>query len=52
VNEAIANQAFTTIEQVEELVYQRCQRLSQQQDLIQGLTFYHWWPGYDDRVAA
>ncbi|NET35403.1 MAG: IS630 family transposase, partial [Cyanothece sp. SIO1E1] len=41
VNEAIANQAFTTIEQVEELVYQRCQRLSQQQDLIQGLTFYH-----------
>ncbi len=30
--------------EVEELVIQRCRRLLQQQQLIQGLTFYHWWP--------
>jgi len=52
VNEVLANEAFDTIDQVEELVFQRCQRLFQQKDLIQGLTFYHWWPGYDDRDAA
>jgi transposase len=47
VNEVLANQAFESIRSVEELVYQRCQRLLQQQDLIRGLTFYHWWPWYD-----
>ena len=47
VNEVLANQVFESIESVEELVYQRCQRLLQQQDLIRGLTFYDWWPGYD-----
>lgn len=44
VNESLANQAFETIEQVEELVEQRCLRLLKQQQLIRGLTFYHWWP--------
>ncbi len=44
VNEPLANQAFETIAEVEELVYQRCRRLLKQQQLIQGLTFYHWWP--------
>lgn len=47
VNEVLANQAFESIRSVEELVYQRCQRLLKQQDLIRGLTFYNWWPGYD-----
>ena len=47
VNEVLANQVFESIESVEDLVYQRCQRLLQQQDLIRGLTFYDWWPGYD-----
>ena len=44
VNEPLVNQAFNTIVEVEELVYQRCRRLLKQQQLIQGLTFYHWWP--------
>lgn len=44
VNEPLANQAFNSIDIVEELVYQRCRRLLQQQKLIRGLTFYHWWP--------
>ncbi|WP_239125183.1 transposase, partial [Leptolyngbya sp. CCY15150] len=34
VNEVLANQVFESIESVEDLVYQRCQRLLQQQDLI------------------
>lgn len=44
VNEPLANQAFESIDEVEELVYQRCRRLLQQQELIRGLTLYHWWP--------
>jgi transposase len=43
VNEPLANQAFETIAEVEELVVQRCRRLLVQQQLVQGLTFYHWW---------
>ena len=44
VNEPLVNTAFETIAEVEELVLQRCRRLLVQQQLIQGLTFYHWWP--------
>lgn len=47
VDEPLANEAFETIVDVEELVIQRCRRLLQQQQLIQGLTFYHWWPEVD-----
>ncbi|NEQ15515.1 MAG: IS630 family transposase [Moorea sp. SIO3E2] len=42
VNEPLVNQAFDSMAEVEELVYQRCQRLLQQQELIRGLTFYDW----------
>lgn len=44
VNEPLGNRAFDSIEEVEELVYQRCQRLLPQQDLIRGLTSYLWLP--------
>jgi transposase len=44
VNEPLVNRAFASIEDVEELVYQRCQRLLRQSDLIRGLTSYHWLP--------
>jgi transposase len=44
VNEPLVNQAFNSIAEVEELVYQRCQRLLQQQELIRGLASYHWFP--------
>jgi transposase len=44
INESIVNQAFQSIKEVEELVYQRCCRLLKQQKLIRGLTFYHWFP--------
>ena len=38
VDEPLANQAFKTLDEAEELVFQRCRRLLQQQQLIQGLT--------------
>jgi len=44
VDEPLANQAFETLDEVEDLVAQRCRRLLLQQQLIRGLTFYHWWP--------
>lgn len=43
VNEPIANQTFETLNDLEEIVFHRCQTLLQQQDLIQGLTSFHWW---------
>ena len=44
VDEPLANQAFETIAELEELVVQRCRRLLLQQQLKRVLTFYHWWP--------
>lgn len=52
INEPLANQAFDCIAEVEELVYQRCQRLFTQKDLIRGLTSYHWWPDIIPKQAA
>jgi transposase len=51
-NESLANQAFESIAEVEELVYQRCQRLFIQTELIQGLTSYHEWPDLDTKKSA
>jgi transposase len=44
VDEPLVNQAFNSIVEVEEIVFQRCRRLLNQQELIRGLTFYHWFP--------
>lgn len=43
-NEAIANRAFDDLDQLEEIMVQRCRTLLLQPTLIQGLTNYHWWP--------
>ncbi len=43
VDEPIANQSFKTLDDLEEALFHRCQSLLQQQDLIQGLTSFHWW---------
>lgn len=43
VDEPIANQSFKTLDDLEEVLFYRCQSLLQQQDLIQGLTSFHWW---------
>ncbi len=52
INQPLANQAFDSIAEVEELVYQRCQNLFRQKDLIRGLTSYHWWPDIDLKEVA
>jgi transposase len=43
VDEPIANRSFETLEDLEEVLFRRCQSLLQQQDLIRGLTGFHWW---------
>jgi transposase len=47
-NEPIANQSFQSLDELEEVLFHRCRPLLQQQELIRGLTFFHWWP----RTAA
>ena len=43
VDEPIANQYFETLDDLEEVLFHRCQSLLQQQELIRGLTGFHWW---------
>lgn len=43
-NEPIANQAFTSLDELEEVLFERCRVLLEQTDLIWGLTNFHWWP--------
>ena len=43
-NEPIANRTFESLDELEEVLFQRCQVLLQQRDLIKAITFYHWWP--------
>jgi transposase len=43
-NEPLANRSFETIEELEEVLVQRCRTLAQQTDQIRALTHYHWWP--------
>ena len=47
-NEPIANRTFKNLDELEEFLFNRCQQLLQQQDLVRGLTNFHWWP----QVAA
>lgn len=43
VDQPIANRSFETLDDLEEVLFRRCQSLLQQQDLIRGLTGFHWW---------
>ena len=43
-NEIVSNSSPRSLEELENLLIFRCQQLLQQQDLISGLTCYHWWP--------
>ena len=52
IDEPLANVAFKTLDEVEEVVSLRCQQLLKQQELIRGLTFYHWWPDTEIELAA
>jgi transposase len=43
-NEPLANRTFENLDELEEVLFERCKQLLQQQDLIRGLTNFHWWP--------
>ncbi len=42
IDEPIANSSFETLNDLKDVLYHRCQFLLQQQDLICGLTGFHW----------
>ncbi|PYS87964.1 MAG: IS630 family transposase, partial [Acidobacteria bacterium] len=42
VKEGVANQAHDTLDELEQKVCSRCQKISAEQ--ISALTNYHWWP--------
>ena len=43
-DEPIANRAFESLDELEEVVVQRCQNLLRRPEWIRGYTQYHWWP--------
>jgi transposase len=43
-NEAVANELFEEIEELEEALVERCLELLDQTQTIRDLTNYHWWP--------
>ena len=43
-NEAVANRIFEEIEEIEEVLMERCVELHAQSETIRNLTNYHWWP--------
>lgn len=44
VNEAIANQAIKNLDELEEIVINRCQKLLEEKDHVRGITNFYWWP--------
>lgn len=51
-DEAIANQSFESLDELEEVLFQRCRAFWEQPDFIRGLTLYHWWPRQADYNMA
>lgn len=43
-NEAVVNQLFEEIEELEETLLERCVELLDEAETISKLTNYHWWP--------
>ena len=44
VNEPIANRSFEDLDQLEEVLFKRCQVLLKQPSLIKDITHFYWWP--------
>jgi len=43
-DEAIINRVFDTLENLKEVVCERCRQLIKQPDILRALTQFHWWP--------
>ena len=39
----LANRTFSNLDELEEVLFLRCKRLSEQREVIQGLTNFPWW---------
>ncbi len=44
VNEAVANRLFEDLDELEEVLLERCVALLKRTELIRSYTLYHWWP--------
>ena len=42
-NEAIANESFANLDELEDRMVQRCQVLMKRQEFVRGLTGFYWW---------
>jgi len=43
-NEALANRHFEEMDDLEEVLVERCVSLGDQPETIRSYTLYHWWP--------
>jgi transposase len=43
-NEAIANRHFTSLDELDTALTERCRALANQPDLLKAYTRFHWWP--------
>jgi len=43
-DQPLANRAFRDLGELEEVLAQRCRVVSEQQEVVRGLTDYSWWP--------
>ena len=43
-DEPLANRSFTNLEELEEILYTRCQVVLKQPELVKGITNFSWWP--------
>ena len=43
-DEPLVNRSFETIDELEDMLCDRCVTLSSMTDEIRALTYYHWWP--------
>ena len=46
-NEPIVNEYFETLDDLNEVLGQRCCILADEPDLIKAHTLFHWWPAYN-----
>ena len=51
-NEAVANQSFATLKELDDALGKRCCSLAAKPDLIKSCTSYSWWPKLPQAVAA
>ena len=46
-NEPIVNEYFETLEELDEVLAERCRILADDQDQIRAHTLFEWWPQYN-----